>query len=128
MVTHRNEWQVLTSIYVTPRNQRGDGQTPGWEVCTGAPDVLAASRVRACEDLPPILETQGGIVAKLLATVVRYSGFRLIARETTSRGMVGLTEWTQDPDTGLWRQHDQPWTVCQAGQHRPAGPVLEVAA
>ncbi len=125
MVTHRKEWQVDTTIYVAPRNYTGGGT---WEVCTGAGDLLTATRVRTCADLPPILETQGGMVARVLAAVVRYRGFRLVARENTSHGIVGLVEWTHDPHTGLWRQHDAPWTMCDYGQHRPSAPVLVVAA
>ncbi|MEU9047233.1 MULTISPECIES: hypothetical protein [unclassified Kitasatospora] len=66
-------------------------------------------------------------MAKRLTTVIRYRSFRLVARETTSRGLVGMVEWMQDPDTGLWRMHDAPWTVCDAGQHRPGNPLVVAA-
>ncbi|MGW3229396.1 hypothetical protein [Kitasatospora sp. NPDC001095] len=125
MVTHRKEWQVQPTIYVTPRNHGGAG---AWEVCTGPAALLPVTRVRRCEDLPAILETEGGMVARLLEGVVRYAGFRLIARETISRGLVGLVEWRHDADSGLWRPHDVPWTVCDSGQHRPGRPELGVAA
>lgn len=125
MVTHRTEWQVETTIHVAPRNHTGGGT---WKVCTGANDVLAAARVRACPDLPAILETQGGIVAQLMHKVVLYRGFRLVARETASRGVVGLAEWVYDFHSGLWRQHDAPWTVCDSGRHCPAAPPLVVTA
>ncbi|MER6365043.1 hypothetical protein [Kitasatospora sp. NPDC001527] len=124
MVTHREEWRVRTSIYVTPCKQHG----AAWEVCAGAAGLLADARVRECGDLSPILETQGGIVVQALAGVVRHVALRLVARETTSRGLVGLAEWQHDPESGLWRMHCPPWTVCDAGQHRPGGPALGVAA
>ncbi|MER5862226.1 hypothetical protein [Kitasatospora sp. NPDC002040] len=122
MVTHGEEMYVTTTVFVTPCEQ-GSG---AWEVCPNLPEGLDTTLIRACEDLPAVLETQGGVIAAVLRHVVRYRGFRLLARETRTHALAGGVEWVHDRATGTWRMHDQPWTTCDYGLHDPA--ALEVAA
>lgn len=124
MVTHRKGYEVHTAVEVP-------GTNGTWGACATLPDVLGEDRIRSCEDLSRVLESQGGMVSRLLRGLVALSGFRLLARETRTRSLVGYVEWVQH-DCGLWVQCDEePWSICDYGQHypeRPATPFLALVA
>ncbi|MFJ8472146.1 hypothetical protein [Kitasatospora sp. NPDC094011] len=88
------------------------------------PALFGETRVRACLDLFRTLETQGGIVARLLDRAP-YVGFRVLARETVTSGLAGYVEWVRHPSAGRWMQWDEPWTGCAYGCHQPAATMVE---
>ncbi|WP_162890443.1 hypothetical protein [Streptomyces olivoreticuli] len=110
MATHCKESRVQTTVHVQTQ--------AGWTECPTLPTVLGEDQIGSCEDLALILESQGGVVARLLRTA-KYSGFRLLARHTPTRVLAGSVEWVRSPESGIWVQWDEPWTACQYGQHKP---------
>lgn len=115
MVTHCEEYVVRTAVVVPML----DGKTGTWQPCPELPHILGEDTVRSCADLRVILESQAGVVSRLLRTIAKYSGFRLLARESRTHGLVGSVEWVRH-ECGLWHQWDAPLTSCDYGQHRPA--------
>ncbi|MFJ7250739.1 hypothetical protein ACIQWA_39710 [Kitasatospora sp. NPDC098652] len=123
MVTHRNEFRVRTTVVVSASG----GGTPGvWPACPELPELFAETRIRTCLDLLRTLETQGGIVARLIARSP-YKAFRVLARDTETGGLAGYVEWVRSPGTGRWVQWDEPLTCCAHGCHQPAPTMLEAA-
>ncbi|MGW8975115.1 hypothetical protein [Streptomyces platensis] len=118
MVTHSKEYRVLTSVIV-PVLDRGNG---AWGACPELPDVLGECVIRSCDDLWVIVESQGGVVARLLRAIEKYSGFRLLARDDRSHALAGSVEWVRNA-AGLWVQWDEPVTACAYGDHGPTVTV-----
>ncbi|MEV0445472.1 hypothetical protein AB0I84_08065 [Streptomyces spectabilis] len=118
MTTHSKEIRVQTTVIVPVLG----GENGAWAACGELPNVLGEYTVRSCEDLRVIVESQGGVVSRLLSAVQRYTGFRLLARDERTHALAGSVEWVRG-DSGLWVQWDEPVTMCAYGQHRPA-PVL----
>ncbi|GGR71218.1 hypothetical protein GCM10010252_06890 [Streptomyces aureoverticillatus] len=115
MVTHSEEFRVQTTVIVPMRG----GTDGAWGACHELPDVLSEESVRSCADLHRIVESQGGIVARLFRTIGKHTGFRLLARDHKSHTLAGSVEWVRG-DSGLWVQWDEPVTMCAYGQHCPA--------
>lgn len=117
MVTHSNEFSVHTSVLV-PVPVGGERVT--WGECPEVPGVFGEDQIGSCRDLVLVVQSQGGVVAKLVERLgVDVSGFRLMARESETQTLAGSVEWVRDQHSGLWRQHDEPWTACDYGQHVP---------
>jgi len=101
-------------------------KTGAWITCPDLPDVLGEARIRSCEDLAVVVESEGGIVARLLRMLAQYKAFRLLARERWTGALAGWVEWVRD-ESGAWQQWDDPWTGCDAGQHCPPSALGLVA-
>lgn len=123
MTTHREEYMVQTSVLVPAPGS----ETGAWIDCPDLPDVLGEARIRSCEDLTAVMESQGGIVARLLRLVAHCRAFRLLARERWTGTLAGWVEWVRNEVSGAWQQWDEPWTGCDAGQHCPPGLLGLVA-
>ncbi|MEV7360377.1 hypothetical protein [Kitasatospora sp. NPDC091276] len=123
MVTHRNEFRVRTTVVVSASG----GSLPGvWPTCPELPELFGETRIHRCHDLYRTLETQGGIVARLVARSP-YQAFRVLARDTETDGLAGFVEWVRSAETGRWVQWDEPVTGCAHGLHQPAPTMLEAA-
>ncbi|MFB6955264.1 hypothetical protein ACFCXP_37095 [Streptomyces niveus] len=128
MVTHREEFSVRTTVIVPMHGGNDGGKNAGaWGGCPELPAVVGEARIRSCEDLSITLDTQGGIVARLLRAMSEHRWFRLLARDRATEGLAGSVEWVRSPETGLWVQWDEPWTACAYGQHEPAATLLLAA-
>lgn len=119
MATHSKEFRVQTTVIVPVLG----GENGVWGACVELPEVLGEDTVRSCEDLRVIVESQGGVVAKLLAALKRHAGFRLLARDERTHALAGSVEWVRG-DSGLWVQWDEPLTMCAYGQHRPSALLV----
>ncbi|MFH8593072.1 hypothetical protein [Streptomyces rimosus] len=124
MVTHSNEFDVATSVLVPVLV---GGERVVWGECPEFPGVFGEDRIRSCTDLTTVVQSQGGVVARLVERLrLDVPGFRLLAREREAGTLAGGVEWVRDKHFGLWRQYDEPWTACDYGQHVPPAVLTGV--
>ncbi|MEU7191682.1 hypothetical protein [Streptomyces sp. NPDC045369] len=132
MVTHSNEYDVATSVLVPVLV---GGERVVWGASRELPGVFGEDRIRSCADLTMVVQSQGGVVARLIERLrIDVGGFRLLARERETGTLAGAVEWMRDAHFGLWRQYDEPWVACAYGQHvppmvaRPRGAVRSLSS
>ncbi|WP_461005551.1 hypothetical protein [Streptomyces capparidis] len=113
MTTH-SAGVVLVSAWVP---ELGDNRLD-WHPCPDLPSPVGEERITTCTDMGAVLRAQGALVARLLARIGHYDGFRLLARARLSGDLAGSSEWYLSPETGIYLPYPEGvWSACDYGQH-----------